>query len=159
MEFIREEYNGSKSIRAMKPGDEKEFYCENIGSARSMCSTIANTSPVKGIKKYSTYSFTDEKSGRKVLHVKAVPDLGKDTRDIGVLSMTGATLTQVTTGKVMDVQKVYLSFREAMMYLGVSKDFLNIRRLNGDIPYYKVGHMVWYKKSDLDALVKNNRIV
>lgn len=159
MDFIREEYNGSKSIRAMKPGDEKEFYCENIGSARSMCSTIANTSPVKGIKKYSTYSFTDEKSGRKVLHVKAVPDLGKDTRDIGVLSMTGATLTQVTTGRVMDVQKVYLSFREAMMYLGVSKDFLNIRRLNGDIPYYKVGHMVWYKKSDLDALVENNRIV
>ena len=68
--------------------------------------------------------------------------------------------TKITkTGKVLDMEKVWLNSREAQAYLGMSADFFKDLRANGQIRFYKVRGAIFYKKSDIDRLVEKSRVV
>lgn len=60
--------------------------------------------------------------------------------------------------RVLEVTKVYLSNAEAQAYLGVGPDFFKALRADGRLPYYKVGKMVFYRKSAIDKLVESGKV-
>lgn len=51
-----------------------------------------------------------------------------------------------------------LTRREAATYLGISEQTLAIWKCTGryNLPYIKIGRLVKYKKSDLDAFIEKN---
>lgn len=55
------------------------------------------------------------------------------------------------------IEKVWLSNKEAQKYLGVGLDFFKLLRASGRLPYYRIGHTVFYRKDDIDRLVENGR--
>lgn len=60
--------------------------------------------------------------------------------------------------RVQEVAKIYLSNAEAQAYLGVGSDFFKALRADGRLPYYKVGKMVFYRKSAIDKLVESGKV-
>lgn len=58
----------------------------------------------------------------------------------------------------VDTHRLWLSQRDAAKYLGVSKDWLNSRRLDGTLHYSKVGNTIFYIKSEIDNLIKDNAV-
>ena len=60
-------------------------------------------------------------------------------------------------GKV-NTERLWLSNSEAAKYLGVSKDWLKERRLDGTLHYSKVGNTIFYIKQEIDKLIKSNAI-
>ena len=65
----------------------------------------------------------------------------------------------MNNGKVIEVEKIWLTNREAQMYLGVSVDFLKRLRADGKISFYKVGGVVFYRKHDIDRLLERGRVI
>ena len=61
------------------------------------------------------------------------------------------------TAKV-DTTKLWLSSREAVNYLGVSKDWFDKRREDGTLHYSKVGNTIFYIKKEVDDLIKDNAV-
>ena len=61
------------------------------------------------------------------------------------------------TAKVM-TEKLWLSNSEAVKYLGVSKDWLKDRRLDGTLHYSKVGNTIFYIKKEIDGLIRSNAV-
>jgi len=61
--------------------------------------------------------------------------------------------------KVEKLGKRWLTNKEAMLYLGVSADFMKTLRENGRVPYYKPHNskMLWYEVKDLDNYILKNR--
>jgi len=57
-----------------------------------------------------------------------------------------------------NVRSELLNRREAAAYLGVSEQTLAIWKCTGryNLPYVKIGRLVKYKKSDLDAFIQRN---
>lgn len=55
--------------------------------------------------------------------------------------------------------KLFLSQKEAIGYLGVSKDWFEKRRDEGELHYSKVGNTIFYIKSEIDNLIVNGAIV
>ena len=64
---------------------------------------------------------------------------------------------EVKTVKI-DTRKLWMSQKETMRYLGVSKDWLKEKRLSGTLHYSKVGTTVFYIKTEVDNLIKRNAI-
>ena len=64
--------------------------------------------------------------------------------------MKQATVTQI--------EKIWLSNKEAQVYLGVGMDFLKKLRSSGRISFFKVGTTVFYRKRDIDRLIEKNRV-
>lgn len=60
--------------------------------------------------------------------------------------------------KTAELQKLYISNKEAEAYLGVGSDFLKKLRLGGRLPYYKVGKTVFYKVTVLNRLVESGKV-
>lgn len=58
----------------------------------------------------------------------------------------------------VDTRRLWLSQRDAARYLGVSKDWLNSRRLDGTLHFSKVGNTIFYIKSEIDNLIKDNAV-
>lgn len=68
--------------------------------------------------------------------------------------------TKITkTGKVLEIEKIWLTSKEAEAYLGVSVHFFKDLRANGQIHFYKVRGAIFYKKSDIDRLVEKGRVI
>lgn len=61
--------------------------------------------------------------------------------------------------KVQPVEKMWLSNAEAQAYLGMSAKFLKDLRQAAKLPFYKISNSVFYKKDDIDKLVKRGRVV
>lgn len=63
------------------------------------------------------------------------------------------------TGKsrTVQIEKTWLSNKEAQAYLGMSSDFLKDLRQDGLLAYYKVRNAVFYRKEDIDRLVERGR--
>lgn len=64
---------------------------------------------------------------------------------------------EVKTVKV-DTKRLWMSQKEAQKYLGVSKDWLKERRLNGQLHYSMVGTTAFYIKSEIDNLIRSNAV-
>jgi hypothetical protein len=60
---------------------------------------------------------------------------------------------------VKEIDKVFLSSRGAVKYLGVSTDFMKNVRMTGELHYFQHGGMIWYRKSDLDRFVERSKVV
>lgn len=58
----------------------------------------------------------------------------------------------------VDARRLWISNREAAKYLGVSKDWLSERRLEGTLHYSKVGNTIFYIKSEIDGLIRSNAV-
>ena len=58
----------------------------------------------------------------------------------------------------VDTRRLWLSQRDAAKYLGVSKDWLNSRRLDGTLHFSKVGNTIFYIKKEVDDLIKDNAV-
>lgn len=68
--------------------------------------------------------------------------------------------TRITKqGKVLEVEKIWLTSKEAQAYLGVSVHFFKDLRASAQIRFYKVRGAIFYKKSDIDRLVEKGRVV
>ena len=65
-----------------------------------------------------------------------------------------------TTIKVckVDTKRLWLSNKEAALYLGVSKDWLKDRREEGRLHYAVVGNTIFYIKAEIDKLVVSGAI-
>ncbi len=64
------------------------------------------------------------------------------------------------TIKVRLIDKVWLSNKEAQVYLGMSPDFFRALRESGELPFYMIGHKaIFYKKSDIDTLLEKARVM
>jgi len=60
--------------------------------------------------------------------------------------------------QVHNCDKIWMSQKEASKYLGVSKDWLSDRRLDGALHYSKVGNTIFYIKKEVDDLIRNNAV-
>lgn len=60
---------------------------------------------------------------------------------------------------VVNVRKIWMSQKEAMKYLGVSKDWLKDRRDAGILHYSMVGNTTFYLKSEIDNLVVGGVVI
>lgn len=58
----------------------------------------------------------------------------------------------------VDTRKIWLSNKEAVKYLGVSKDWLKERRMEGKLHYSIVGNTIFYIKREIDNLIAANAI-
>lgn len=58
----------------------------------------------------------------------------------------------------VDTHRLWLSNREAAKYLGVSKDWLKDRRLDGTLHYSKVGNTIFYIKAEIDNLIREGAV-
>lgn len=66
-------------------------------------------------------------------------------------------MAQVKTVKI-DTKKLWMSQKEAQKYLGVGKDWLKERRLNGTLHYSMVGTTAFYIKSEIDNMIRINAV-
>ena len=58
----------------------------------------------------------------------------------------------------VDTHRLWISNGEAAKYLGVSKDWLKDRRLDGTLHYSKVGNTIFYIKSEIDSLIREGAV-
>lgn len=80
-------------------------------------------------------------------------DLAKLIRPI-VEDAVAKALPVPNDGEHGAAQKDWLTNREAMRYLGLSKATLARYRADGTLPYSKVGANVFYRFEDIDALLR-----
>ncbi len=58
-----------------------------------------------------------------------------------------------------EVGQAFLTTKSLMAYLGgVSRYFVQDLRDSGELPYYKVRNTVLFKVSDVDRLIKRNKV-
>ena len=55
-------------------------------------------------------------------------------------------------------RKEWMTNREAMEYLGLSKTTLQRYRASGLLPYSKVGGSIYFRRSDINELLEDNRV-
>ena len=66
-------------------------------------------------------------------------------------------MTQIKTVSI-DTRRLWLSQKEAQKYLGVSKDWLKVRREKGELHYSIVGKTAFYIKSEIDNLIRGGAV-
>lgn len=65
-----------------------------------------------------------------------------------------------TVAKVVPADKVWMNKQEAMAYLGVGEDFLQMLRDKNLVRFYPFSsRMIWYNKVKLDKFVTNLKVV
>lgn len=64
------------------------------------------------------------------------------------------------TGKVEPVNKLWLSAKEAMVYLGCGEKLLEKLRNNAEISFSKYDRRtIWYELRSLERFIEKNRVV
>ena len=75
-------------------------------------------------------------------------------------SVEAATKKAVSTVPMLSQgAKDWLTNKEAMEFLGLSKTTLQRYRASGRLPYSKIGGNIYYQYSDLIAILEENRKV
>lgn len=64
-------------------------------------------------------------------------------------------------GRVVDVERIWLTSADVLRYLGISHDTLARLRRASKIKYYKPfgEKLVFYKKSDIDEFVRKGKVI
>lgn len=62
-------------------------------------------------------------------------------------------------GKIVPVQKTWMSPKEAMEYLDCKEDFLRRLRKKGLISFSVVGRKYYYDLKSLERLIVKNRVI
>ncbi len=60
---------------------------------------------------------------------------------------------------VKPAEQEYFTTKSLMTFLGgVSRDFIDSLRENGQLPYCKVGHTIFFKVNDVRRYIEKNRV-
>ena len=59
---------------------------------------------------------------------------------------------------IVDVDRLWFTIRDAMKYLGVSRDFIDDQRKKGELDSYIINHTVFLRKSDIDAMIESHKV-
>ena len=62
-------------------------------------------------------------------------------------------------GKTQAITKVWLTRKDAAMYLGVSTDYIKNLCNDAKFPWYKVGGLALIRKDDLDKYISKHRVI
>lgn len=60
---------------------------------------------------------------------------------------------------VVPIERIWLTTKDCMDYLGVSRGFIDDLRERGELRFHKVGHTVFVRKADIDRLIEKSRVV
>ena len=63
------------------------------------------------------------------------------------------------TGRIKEVEKVWLSSREVRAYLDCSDDYLQKLRDEASISFSRIGNKYWYDLRSIDLLLRKNIVV
>ena len=63
------------------------------------------------------------------------------------------------TGKIQEVEKIWLSKNEAQADLGCSDDFLTRLRNEAQISFSQFGKMIWYDLRSIERFLNRNKVV
>ena len=61
--------------------------------------------------------------------------------------------------KVLEVQRTWMTIKDAAAYLGVSRDFVRDIISDGELHTYRLRHTIFLRKEEIDALLQGNRII
>ena len=62
-------------------------------------------------------------------------------------------------GKVIPIEKIWLSKVELQEYLNVSRRWVEEAQSSALIPFFKVDRKIWFLKSDIDKLIRTHRVI
>lgn len=63
------------------------------------------------------------------------------------------------TGKIQQVEKIWLNRDEAMAYLGCSDDFLARLRNEAQVSFSQFGKMIWYDINSINRFLARNKVI
>lgn len=62
-------------------------------------------------------------------------------------------------GKVQPVNKIWLSRKEAMCFLGCADDYLRKVRKSGQVSFCRDGRMIWYNVNSLQRYIEKHKVI
>ena len=62
-------------------------------------------------------------------------------------------------GKVIPIEKIWLSKAELQEYLNVSRRWVEEAQNSALIPFFKVDRKIWFLKSDIDKFISKHRVI
>lgn len=60
--------------------------------------------------------------------------------------------------EVVEVEKIWLSTKEAAKYLGVTVSYIGELRRKGILPHSRIGNVSFFKKSEIDWMLEQNKV-
>lgn len=87
------------------------------------------------------------------------PFIQKELLSRGLISLDDLSEEQIDTLCEQAFLEDWIDGQEVMMKLHISPRTLQTLRSNGTIPYTKIGHKIWYLKSDIERILRTNYIM
>lgn len=87
------------------------------------------------------------------------PFIQKELLSRGLISLDDLSDDQIDTLCEQAFLEDWIDGQEVMMKLHISPRTLQTLRSNGTIPYTKIGHKIWYLKSDIEHILRTNYIM
>lgn len=87
------------------------------------------------------------------------PFIQKELLSRGLISLDDLSDEQIDTLCEQTFLEDWIDGQEVMMKLHISPRTLQTLRSNGTIPYTKIGHKIWYLKSDIERILRTNYIM
>lgn len=87
------------------------------------------------------------------------PFIQKELLSRGLISLDDLSDEQIDTLCEQAFLEDWIDGQEVMMKLHISPRTLQTLRSNGTIPYTKIGHKIWYLKSDIERILRTNYIM
>lgn len=91
--------------------------------------------------------------------IRHCPFIQKELLSRGLISLDDLTDDQIDTLCEQAFLEDWIDGQEVMMKLHISPRTLQTLRSNGTIPYTKIGHKIWYLKSDIERILRTNYIM
>ena len=101
-------------------------------------------------------SNPNEDFGKVLRHC---PFIQKELLSRGLISLDDLSDEQIDTLCEQTFLEDWIDGQEVMMKLHISPRTLQTLRSNGTIPYTKIGHKIWYLKSDIERILRTNYIM
>lgn len=87
------------------------------------------------------------------------PFIQKELLSRGLISLDDLSDEQIDTLCEQAFLEDWIDGQAVMMKLHISPRTLQTLRSNGTIPYTKIGHKIWYLKSDIERILRTNYIM
>lgn len=87
------------------------------------------------------------------------PFIQKELLSRGLISLDDLSDNQIDTLCEQAFLEDWIDGQEVMIKLHISPRTLQTLRSNGTIPYTKIGHKIWYLKSDIERILRTNYIM
>lgn len=91
--------------------------------------------------------------------IRHCPFIQKELLSRGLISLDDLSDDQIDTLCEQAFLEDWIDGQEVMMKLHISPRTLQTLRSNGTIPYTKIGHKIWYLKSDIERILRTNYIM